>query len=189
MHGWMDGWPAGWLGGWLAGCMDGWMDGWTDGRTDGRMGGWVEGRKEGWMDVKHSQACTCAHCTCMSTQTSKRLNMQQRTSASLHVQTYLLTCRSITSMCASVSIHTVDGINPALPYLPYPRLWEFWHLPYYGQCKIFYHQPNVHTWVCMRMYVYIFYTYVHIYICMYVCMCIYIYNYIHVFVYIASCDN
>ena len=122
MDGWMAGWVAGWLAGllagWLHGWMDGWMDGRMDGRTDGRMGGWVDGwmgGRKGWMDVKHSQACTCAHCTCMSTQTSKRLNMQQRTSASLHVQTYLLTCRSITSMYASVSIHTVDGINPALP--------------------------------------------------------------------------
>ena len=94
------------------------MHGWMDGRLGGWVAGWLAAWMDGWMDVKHSQACTCAHCTCTSTQTSKRLNMQQRTSASLHVQAYWLTCRSITSMCASVSIHTVDGINPALPYLP-----------------------------------------------------------------------
>ena len=30
---------------------------------------------------------------------------------------------------------TVDDINPSLPYKD-PRLWELWHIPYYGSCRI-----------------------------------------------------
>ena len=31
---------------------------------------------------------------------------------------------------------TVDDINPGLPYKD-PKLWEFWHIPDYGECRFY----------------------------------------------------